>query len=52
VTVTLEAGASVTVRPRREVMAQFGAWMEEADDETAARRVAEMRDEELFEASG
>lgn len=50
VTVTLEEGGSVTVRPRREVMSQFGAWMEEADDETAARRVAEMRDEELFEA--
>lgn len=50
VTLTLDdSGASVTVRPRRDVMEQFGAWMAEADDETAARRVMHMRDEELFQ---
>jgi hypothetical protein len=37
------------VTPRREVIEKFGPWMEQADDETAARRVAGMRDEELFE---
>ncbi len=44
-----ESGASITIKPRAEVIARFGPWMEEADDETAARRVAAMRDEELFE---
>ena len=48
-TVTLDEGASLTVTPRREVIEKFGPWMEEADDETAARRVAGMRDEDIFE---
>jgi len=44
-----ESSASITIKPRAQVIARFGPWMEEADDETAARRVAAMRDEELFE---
>ncbi|MGC9318470.1 MAG: formylmethanofuran dehydrogenase subunit E family protein [Armatimonadota bacterium] len=50
-TVTVaDGGASVTVVPRREVIECFGPWMEQADDETAARRVLDMSDEELFES--
>jgi len=49
-TVTVnEGGASVQVRPRREVYESFAAWMHEGSDETAARRVMGMADEELFE---
>jgi len=43
-----DSGASVTVKPRKEVIEKFGPWMEETDDETAARRVAHMEDEKLF----
>ena len=53
VTVTVtDGGAALAVVPRREVMAQFGPWMEQADDETAALRVLAMPDEELFEPIG
>lgn len=53
VTVTVdEGGAEVMVVPRRAVIDRFGPWMAEADDETAARRVLSMADEELFEAPG
>jgi len=49
VTVTVnDTGASLTIRPRPEVVAKFGPWIQQTDDETAARRVAGMRDEELF----
>lgn len=44
-----DSGAELTVVPRREVIDRFGRWMEEADDETAALRVLEMSDDELFE---
>ncbi|MGD9496780.1 MAG: FmdE family protein [Armatimonadota bacterium] len=48
-TVTVnDSGAACTVVPRPEVIAQFGPWMAESDDETAALRVLEMADEELF----
>jgi formylmethanofuran dehydrogenase subunit E len=47
--VVRDSGAALTIVPRREVIACFGPWMEEADDETAALRVLDMSDEELFE---
>jgi len=50
VTVTVnDSGAELTVVARPEVMACFGPWMAQADDETAALRVLGMSDEELFE---
>ncbi|MGI5819232.1 MAG: FmdE family protein [Armatimonadota bacterium] len=44
-----DSGATLTVVPRREVVAQFAVWIEEADPETAALRVLDMSDDELFE---
>ena len=53
VTVTVnDSGAALTIVPRREVIAQFGPWMAQADDETAALQVLAMSDEELFEPIG
>lgn len=50
VTVTgIESGATLTIVPRRDVVTAFPLWIAEADPETAALRVLEMSDEELFE---
>jgi formylmethanofuran dehydrogenase subunit E len=44
-----ESGAALTVVPRREVVDAFSDWIETADPETAALRVLDMPDAELFE---
>jgi formylmethanofuran dehydrogenase subunit E len=44
-----EGGAALTVVPRREVVDAFSDWIETADPETAALRVLDMPDAELFE---
>ena len=50
-TVTVnDDGRSITIRPRPEVCGSFGEWMQEGSDETAALRVLEMSDADLFEA--
>lgn len=52
-TVTVvEGGASLTVRPRREVYESFAEWIKQGSDESAALRVLEMTDHELFEPGG
>ncbi len=44
-----ETGAALTVVPRREVVEAFPVWIEATDPESAALRVLDMSDEELFE---
>jgi formylmethanofuran dehydrogenase subunit E len=43
-----ESGAILTVMPRRDVVEAFVTWIDETDAETAALRVLDMSDEELF----
>lgn len=43
-----ESGATVTIRPRREVTSAFGQWLEEMGDEAASLHVLSMSDDELF----
>lgn len=43
-----EGGATITIRPREEVIAEFARWLDELGDEAASLRVLEMSDEELF----
>jgi formylmethanofuran dehydrogenase subunit E len=48
-TVTVdESGATVSIRPRREVPTRFAQWLEHDGDEAAARRVLSMTDDQLF----
>jgi len=47
-----DSGATLTVVPRRDVVEAFPVWIAEADPETAALRVLDMSDEELFEPRG
>lgn len=44
-----ESGATLTVVPRRELIDRFPEWIADSDPETAALRVLDMSEDELFE---
>ena len=43
-----DSGATITVRPRPELPADFVRWLDEVGDEAASRRVLSMGEDELF----